>query len=91
MTDLTKYVDGSGILLTKIALDEGCSKDALYKFIKNNGFQKVGHGIYAEPNLWEDDQDILSLRCPQAVFSHDEALYNRFMPQKNNRDNMGFL
>ena len=75
MTDLTKYVDGSGILLTKIALDEGCSKDALYKFIKNNDFQKIGHGIYAEPNLWEDDQYILSLRCPKAVFSHDDALY----------------
>ena len=28
-----------------------------------------------EPNLWENDQYILSLRCPQAVFSHDEALY----------------
>ena len=75
MTDFIKYVDGSGILLTKMALDDGCSKDALYKFIKNNYFQQVGHGVYAEPGLWEDEQYILSLRCPQAVFSHDEALY----------------
>ncbi len=75
MLDIVKYVDGSGILLTKDVLDDGHSKDALYKFIKKNGFQQVGHGVYAEPNLWEDDQYILSLRCPQSVFSHDEALY----------------
>jgi predicted transcriptional regulator of viral defense system len=75
MTDLIKYVDGSGILLTKEVLNDGHSKDALYKFIMNNGLKQVGHGIYAEPDLWEDDQYILSLRCPQAVFSHDEALY----------------
>ncbi len=75
MTDLIKYVDGSGILLTKEVLNDGHSKDALYKFIMNNGLKQVGHGIYAEPDLWEDDQYILSLRCPRAVFSHDEALY----------------
>ena len=75
MTDLIKYVDGSGILLTKEVLNDGHSKDALYKFIMNSGLKQVGHGIYAEPDLWEDDQYILSLRCPQAVFSHDEALY----------------
>ena len=75
MTDIIKYVDGSGILLTKNVLEDGYSKDALYKFIKDYGLQQVGHGVYAEPNLWEDDQYILSLRCPQAVFSHDDALY----------------
>ena len=75
MTDIIKYVDGSGILLTKNVLEDGHSKDALYKFIKDYGLQQVGHGVYAEPSLWEDDQYILSLRCPQAVFSHDDALY----------------
>ena len=70
-----EIVDDSGILLTKNAIEAGISKHALYNFIRDNGFEKAAHGIYASPETWEDENYILSLRCPQGVLSHDEALY----------------
>lgn len=70
-----EIVDDSGILLTKNAIEAGISKHALYNFIRDNGFEKAAHGVYASPETWEDQNYILSLRCPQGVLSHDEALY----------------
>lgn len=70
-----EIVDDSGILLTKNAIEAGLSKHALYNFIRDNGFEKAAHGVYASPETWEDENYILSLRCPQGVLSHDEALY----------------
>lgn len=70
-----EIVDDFGILLTKNAIEAGISKHALYNFIRNNGFEKAAHGVYASPETWKDENYILSLRCPQGVLSHDEALY----------------
>lgn len=70
-----EIVDDSGILLTKNAIEAGISKHALYNFIRDNGFEKAAHGVYVSPETWEDENYILSLRCPQGVLSHDEALY----------------
>lgn len=70
-----EIVDNSGILLTKNAIEAGISKHVLYNFIRDNGFEKAAHGVYASPETWEDENYILSLRCPQGVLSHDEALY----------------
>ena len=70
-----EIVDDSGILLTKNVIEAGISKHALYNFIRNNGFEKAAHGVYASPETWKDENYILSLRCPQGVLSHDEALY----------------
>ena len=35
----------------------------------------MSHGVYVSPDAWEDENCVLSLRCPQGVLSHDEALY----------------
>lgn len=75
MKNISELVDESGILLTSAVISEGISKTSLYNFINKNGFEKVGHGVYASPEAWADESYILSLRCPNAVFSHDEALY----------------
>lgn len=76
MGSISEFVDESGILLTSDVLEAGFSKPSFYKFIEDNGFEKVGHGVYASPEAWADENYILSLRCPGAVFSHDEALYH---------------
>jgi len=75
MKDIDRLTDESGILLTGMAVAEGISKPTLYSLIEKNRYEKVGHGIYASPDAWADENYILSLRCPCAVFSHDEALY----------------
>lgn len=72
---ITSFIDTSGILLTKQAIYGGVKKDALYRFIAENNFEKIGHGVYLAPDAWEDAAFVLHQRCPQAVFSHDEALF----------------
>lgn len=76
METIFELVDESGILLTADVLRAGFSKPSLYKFLRENDFEQVGHGVYASPDAWADENYILSLRCPNAVFSHDEALYH---------------
>lgn len=76
MDNIFELTDESGILLTADAIKEGFTKPSFYKFIQDNGFEQVAHGVYASPEAWADENYILSLRCPCAVFSHDEALYH---------------
>ena len=75
MAGIEDIVDRSGMILTKDALDHGFSKSQLYSFIENNNYKRVAHGVYVSPDAWEDEDYILSLRCPQGVLSHDKALY----------------
>ena len=76
MKTCESIVDQSGILLTGDAMEAGISKPVLYRFIRENGLEQVAHGVYASREAWEDRNYILSLRCPQGVLSHDEALYH---------------
>ena len=75
MKPLSDIVDQTGILLIKDAIAAGVPKHVLYSCLKDNEYERVAHGIFASPEAWEDKNYIISLRCPQAVFSHDEALY----------------
>lgn len=75
MNTMRKYIDESGILLTQKAIQDGVKKDSFYRFVAENNFEKIGHGIYLSPDAWEDSTFVLHKRCPQAVFSHDEALF----------------
>lgn len=75
MINIENIVDESGILLAKDAIEAGIPKHILYRYIKEKKFEKVAYGVYVSPETWEDDLYILSLRCPQGVYSHDEVLY----------------
>ncbi|OTA27204.1 abortive phage infection protein [Alloscardovia macacae] len=75
MSSVDDIVDSSGVLLASRARKRGISKYALYRFIDTEGYERVAHGVYVSPDAWGDDVYILSLRCPQGVISHDEALY----------------
>jgi len=73
--DISEFTDESGVLLTKTVLDAGITKPVLYKAIRDNEYEQVGQGVYITYDAWADDSYVLSMRCPVAVFSHDEALY----------------
>ena len=75
MKKTSDFIDTSGMLLTKNAIQGGIKKDEFYRFIAANHFEKAAHGIYLSPEAWEDESFVLHQRCPQAVFSHDEALF----------------
>ena len=67
--------NNNGVLTTTDALAAGVSKFVLSRFISENQYEKVYHGIYLAPDAWRDDAYLTQLRCPQVVYSHDSALF----------------
>lgn len=74
MTSIEKRVDSSGVIKTSNVVGK-CSKSDYYKFLKENGFEKIAPGVYASSEAWIDSYVIIHNRCPQAIISHDAALY----------------
>lgn len=74
MKTINKLVN-EGIITTADSIKGGVSKKDYYRFLKVNEFQKVGPGIYASKDSFVDELLLIKKRCPQAVISHDEALY----------------
>lgn len=64
-----------GMLRTGQILAAGISKSVFYKFVQSRGLERVAHGIYLSKDVWVDTMYLLHLRCPQAIFSHETALF----------------
>ena len=75
MYDIKQLEDETGLIVTENVINAGITKTSYYDFIQKNGYEQVAHGIYAAPDCFEDELYILSLRCPAAVVSHDDALF----------------
>ena len=65
----------SGILKTAQVLENDISKSTFYAYAKQHGVKQVAHGVYVSPDAWTDAMYLLHLRCAQAVFSHESALF----------------
>ena len=70
--DLLKEYD---YLTFKDAKDHGISKYSFYQYIKDNNLEKIDRGVYIQKNNIIDELVLIYQRCPQVVFSHDEAFY----------------
>ena len=64
-----------GMIQTSQVISLGISKPVLYQYIRDNGMEQIAHGVYATKDTWIDAMYIVHLRCGQAVFSHETALY----------------
>ena len=64
-----------GIIQTFQVIDNGISKPVFYSYVKERGLEQAAHGVYVSPDTWTDAMYILHLRCSQAVFSHETALF----------------
>lgn len=69
------FAQNNGILKTAKALESGISKAAFYAYTKKHGTERVAQGVYLSPDAWTDAMYLLHLRCDQAVFSHESALF----------------
>ncbi len=65
----------AGMIQTSQVTDAGISKPVLYQYIKENDIEQLSHGIYAIRDSWTDMMYLIHLRCKQAVFSHETALF----------------
>ncbi len=64
-----------GTIQTFQVLNNGISKTVFYGYVKERGLEQAAHGVYVSPDSWTDTMYILHLRCEQAVFSHETALF----------------
>lgn len=69
------FQHNNGIVKTAQVLQVGIAKATFYSYIKQRGVKQVAHGVYASPDAWVDAMYLLHLRCAQAVFSHESALF----------------
>ena len=73
LDQLVKKYDGT--IQTSQVLKAGITKPVFYAIARERGLKQVAHGIYAAPDAWIDSLYLLHLRCGQAVFSHETALF----------------
>ena len=64
-----------GMLQTAQVIASGIVKPIFYEYVKEKNLQQVDHGIYVSEDAWVDAMFLLHLRCNQAVFSHESALF----------------
>lgn len=64
-----------GMLQTAQVIAAGISKPIFYDFIREKGLEQASHGVYVSADAWIDVMFLIHLRCAQAVFSHETALF----------------
>ena len=69
------FEQNNGILKTAQVLENGISKPVFYAYVKLRGVEQAAHGVYVSHDAWTDAMYLLHLRCAQAVFSHESALF----------------
>ena len=69
------FEQNNGILKTAQVLENGITKSTFYAYAKQRGVEQAAHGVYVSPDAWTDAMYLLHLRCAQAVFSHESALF----------------
>lgn len=75
MSEIRKLSLNDDYFIPEIARQNGVSKYSFYKFVHENGLERIGKGIYSKEDVLVDDLFVISQRCSKAVFSHDEAFY----------------
>lgn len=64
-----------GTIQTFQVLEAGISKPAFYAYVKEKELEQAAHGVYVSPDAWTDAMYLLHLRCGQAIFSYETALF----------------
>lgn len=60
---------------TADAVSAGVTRTALGDFVRKSGLERVAHGLYMSSDAWDDGIFVIQTRYPNAVFSHETALY----------------
>ena len=67
--------NNKGFLKASEAVAAGVSRTTLANFVREHGLERVAHGLYMSQDAWEDGLFVIQVRYPNAVFSHETALY----------------
>ena len=66
---------GNGYLKASATVSAGISRTYLGEYVRERGLERVTKGLYMSPDAWQDGMFVIQARYPQAVFSHETALY----------------
>lgn len=73
--DINELIN-DGIIRTADVVESKFSKKKYYNFLKSKNYESIARGVYASKDVMNDPLMLIHSRCPQAVISHDEALYH---------------
>lgn len=73
LKELIKKYDG--LITTKLVEENHIHREYLRGLVRDGDLERVAHGVYITPELWEDQMMILQLRKSKMIYSHETALY----------------
>jgi predicted transcriptional regulator of viral defense system len=76
LEELKKVIEKhDGVVTTKLVEKYGIHREYLRKMVKKGELERVSHGVYITPDIWEDQMMILQLRKRKIIYSHETALF----------------
>jgi predicted transcriptional regulator of viral defense system len=74
--ELKKVIEKhDGVVTTKLVEKYGIHREYLRKMVKKGELERVSHGVYITPDIWEDQMMILQLKKRKIIYSHETALF----------------
>lgn len=64
-----------GVITAKLADAHDIHREYLSEFVRQGKLERIAHGIYITPEVWEDKMLIHQLRKGKMVYSHETALF----------------
>jgi hypothetical protein len=64
-----------GFIKTSDAISTGISRAYFGEYVRERQLERVAHGLYISQEAWDDGMYVIQARYPEAVFSHETALY----------------
>ena len=67
--------NNNGIITTSLVEEKGIHREYLNALVKEGEIERISHGIYMAPDVWEDMLYINQLKREKMIYSHETALY----------------
>jgi len=67
--------ENNGYIKTSDVVRAGISKAYFGEYVSVRGLERAAHGLYMSQDAWDDGMYVIQVRYPDAVFSHETALY----------------
>jgi len=64
-----------GIITASLAKKNNIHREYLSHLVKEGELERVSHGVYVAPDVWEDFLFINQLKRTKVIYSHETALY----------------
>lgn len=64
-----------GVITAKLADAHDIHREYLSEFVRLGKLERIAHGIYITPDVWEDKMLIHQLRKEKMIYSHETALF----------------